>query len=235
MLPSDVTYDIMLKTPFMKKVYSLFYYYHSLNIMIPSDIYTVANDTFYDLIQKGLESGTPYLPKFDLYALKEIYDIISQWNSISLNGTLIYRGTSQDYLDKLETDYLTSGGIVRTLFAKNNEISYWSYFPASALLFSAMNYHPILLVAEYDRNICSPDDYFLIDGELTGIINDRIYNYGSILYLREMEIRCYKFPVSKIKYVIKGKDLIDMYKMLIPIYKEYMTDEEISHIQDGLT
>lgn len=234
-LPPDVIYDTTLKMPFMKKLYSLYTYYHSLDYVLPQDIVTVMDGTFNDLIQYQLASSSPVLPKFDGYTFKELFDIISQWNSLSFTNALIYRGTSERYLDNNKSDYYESGGVVRMIYGKPEHLTYWSYLPASALIFSGGSYKPILIVAKYDPTYCSPDNYFLLQGELSGLVDDRLYNYGAIRHLREMEIRCYKFPVANTKYVLKGKALIDLYNMLIPVYREYMTEEEVKKMKDGFT
>jgi hypothetical protein len=233
-LPDEVKTDVLVKTPFMKKIYALRSVYHGLMLAIPEYVYSSTQSVFETLIRKGLTSGTPYTPRFDFEKIREVYEVISQWNSLKLNGSLIYRGTSNVHYSSISEDYLTSAGVVGVINGEAKNLTYFSYFPASALIFAGMNYDPIIIVAEYDPDYCSPDNYFLIDQEISGLVNDKIYNYGAVRFLREMEIRCYKYPKSKIKYVLHKDDLKKLFKMVIPVYKQYMDDKDIKNIEEGL-
>lgn len=230
MLPTEVVIDIAKKLPFMKKVYSLFSYYYSIDYLLPSDIVYLMNDTFHDLLLENPSAS----PKFDGYVFKEIYDLVNEWNSISLQGALLYRGTSLDYVENNSYGFYTSGGIVHLVGDKDTYLTYWSYFPASALLFAVDAPRPVVLVAKYDPDHCAPDNYFLVRSELSAIVNGKLYNYGAIKYLREMEVRCYKFPVANTKFKIKGHDLLQLFDMLVQVYKQAFDEERINNMRKKL-
>ncbi|CAJ31554.1 conserved hypothetical protein [Betalipothrixvirus acidiani] len=230
MLPTDVVADVIMKLPLMKKVYYLLPYYHSIDYALPSDVVNLMNNTFHDLLLNDPSAS----PKFDGYVFKEIYDLVNEWNSISLQGALIYRGTSLDYVENNNYSFYTSGGIVHLVGGKDTYLTYWSYLPASALLFAIDSSKPVILVAKYDPKYCAPDDYFLVRSELSGIVNGKLYNYGAIKYLRELEVRCYKFPVSSTKYKIKGKDLLQLFDMVVPVYREVTSEERIKNMRKTL-
>ncbi|CAL69589.1 conserved hypothetical protein [Betalipothrixvirus acidiani] len=230
MLPNEVVVDVMNKMPFMKKVYASFYYYYSIEDVIPDDVLYAIDSVFHNILIQDFTLK----PKFDGYKFREIYDIISQWNSTSLDNALIYRGTSLDYVENLDRDFYTSGGFFRVIHGDSKFLTFWSYFPASALIFASQASRPVLLVAKYDPKYCAPDNYFSILDEFTGIIDDKPYNHGAIKYLREMEVRCYKFPVANTKYMLKGKDLLDLFNMVVPVYRQYMDEEEVERIRKGL-
>ncbi|CAJ31619.1 hypothetical protein AFV6_gp65 [Betalipothrixvirus pozzuoliense] len=230
MLPTDVVADVIMKLPFMKKVYHLLPYYYSIDYLLPSDIVNLMNNTFHDLLLNDPSAS----PKFDGYVFKEIYDLVNEWNSISLQGALIYRGTSLDYVENNNYGFYTSNGIVHLVGGKDTYLTYWSYLSASALLFAIDAPRPVILVAKYDPKYCAPDDYFLVRSELSGIVNGKLYNYGAVKYLREMEVRCYKFPVANTKYKIKGKDLLELFDMVVPVYREVMNEERIKDMRKKL-
>lgn len=230
MLPIDVIVDSNSKMYFMQKVYSLFYYYYTIDDTLPFNIVNLMDDTFRYLIEKNLSSK----PKFDGYVFSEIYDVVRQWLYTSLDGSYIYRGTSANYTQMVEDGFFTSGGTVWLINGKRNHLTYWSYFPASALLFAISSPNPVLLVAKYDSKYCSPDDYFFIGFEMSGIVDGRLYNYGAIRYLREMEVRCYEFPVSYTKHVLKGNDLLDLFDLMVPVYRQYMSEEAVKKLRDQL-
>ena len=143
---------------------------------------------------------------------------------------MIYRGTDYYYYKSNKYDYLISNGSVYTINGDPYHLTYWSYIPASSILFASEQKFPVLLVAEFDPHYCSPDVYFMMSDEVSAIINGKLYNYGAVRALRELEIRCYEFPKSKVKYVLRTKDISKLASMLAPVYMQYMSKDDVDDL-----
>ncbi|CAL69584.1 hypothetical protein AFV8_gp60 [Betalipothrixvirus puteoliense] len=236
MLPTDVVADVIMKLPFMKKVYSLLPYYYSIDYLLPYDIVNLMNNTFHDLLLNDPSAS----PKFDGYVFKEIYDLVNEWNSISLQGALIYRGTSVDYVENNNYGFYTSNGIVHLVGGNGylfNLLVLSSRFCSFALLLDAPK--PVILVAKYDPKYCAPDDYFLVRSVIISVLSTvSFYNLLVRIQIFEREMRgCvrYKFPVSNtLSSKIKGRDLLELFDMVVPVYREVMNEERIKDMRKKL-
>ena len=149
-------------------------------------------------------------------------DFLRMWNSFDLKGMYIYRATTFDYI----SDYVMSSTpfmIVDSEHKNENRfLSYWSVSPYTANYFvrryieyNRLDVNKIrVLVAPYDDAICSKDWYDNFSSEYTVIINGKPYNFGEMQYLRELEVRCFKYPSSKLIYVLTVDDFNELMQYL---------------------
>ena len=159
---------------------------------------------------------------YDLSCMPGLADFLMLWNNFDLKGMYIYRTTTTDYIK----DYVQSSTpfmVIDSLHAKENKfISFWSvspytsyYFIKKYMDFNKLNVDKIrVLVAPYDDNICSKDWYDNFSPEYTIIVNNKPYNFGEIIYLRELEVRCFKYPSSKVIYSLTVDSFMELMKYL---------------------
>ena len=234
MLPTEVMSDIRSKMSFMEQVYRDFYLYRYFTPAFSSSVGGFIEQFTFLGIAQYLENGIPVEPKFDFEGSPELKSLLSKWHSLNFNGTLLYRGTSYRFVSTNDKPYYTSGGTVRVVNGDRNLLTYWSYNPASALYFSAGEIEPVMLVIPFNPIFCSPDIYFIPHTEISGLIDGRLYNYGGVQFFRETEVRCYSYPVGETKYVLHKSDLIELLKILKPVYDQYPDPSFYNSIKKGL-
>jgi len=159
---------------------------------------------------------------YDLPCIPGLAGFLRVWNNFDLRGMYIYRTTTVDYVK----DYVMSSTpfmIVDSEHKNENRfLSYWSVSPYTANYF-VHNYIKVkgldvnkirVLVAPYDDSICSKDWYDNINPEYTVVIDGKPYNFGELWYLRELEVRCFKYPSSKLIYALTVDDFNELMSYL---------------------
>ena len=159
---------------------------------------------------------------YDLPCMPGLADFLRMWDSFDLKGMYIYRATTVDYVK----DYVMSSTpfmIVDSEHKNENRfLSYWSVSPYTANYFvrryieyNRLNVNKIrVLVAPYDDIICSKDWYDNFSSEYTVIVDGKPYNFGEMRYLRELEVRCFKYPSSRLIYALTVDDFNELMNYL---------------------
>jgi len=162
-------------------------------------------------------NSTKYIT-YDLSCIPGLADFLRLWNSYNLNGTLIYRATTTSLID----DYVRSRSGVSLAGGHDNFLSFWSVSPYTSHYF-ALRYIELfhgnprdvrVLVMEYDDSLCSKDWYDNFTPEYSVYSNGKLYNFGSIRYLRELEVRCYLVRTSSVKYALTYDEFNQVFKYL---------------------
>jgi hypothetical protein len=159
---------------------------------------------------------------YDLPCMPGLAEFLMMWNSFDLKGMYIYRATTIDYVKDYvvaSTPFMIADSEHRN---ENRFLSYWSvspytsdYFVHTYIKVHGLNVNKIrVLVAPYDDAICSKDWYDNFSPEYTVIIDGKPYNFGEIRYLRELEVRCFKYPSSKLIYALTVDDFNELMKYL---------------------
>jgi len=159
---------------------------------------------------------------YDLPCIPGLAEFLRVWNNFDLRGMYIYRATTVDYIEyyiRSSTPFM----VIDSQHKKENSyISFWSVSPYTADYF-VHKYIEInrldksiirVLVAPYDDAICSKDWYDNISTEYTVIVDGKPYNFGELQYLRELEVRCFKYPSSKLVYSLTVDDFMELMKYL---------------------
>jgi len=167
---------------------------------------------------------------YDLSCIPGLVEFLRFWNFYDLKGKYIYRTTTVSYIKDYimaSTPFMVANAQDRSI---NGYLSYWSVSPYTSDYFSRRYVKYIglksndirVLVAPYDDSICSKDWYDNFSPEYTVIINDKPYNFGDLKYLRELEVRCFKYPSSKVIYSLTVDDFNELMKYLP---KKYVYNE----------
>ncbi|MCG2868369.1 MAG: hypothetical protein L7G90_03235 [Candidatus Nanopusillus sp.] len=159
---------------------------------------------------------------YDLPCMPGLADFLMLWNSFDLKGMYIYRATTVDYIKNYIESSTPFMVIDSPHIEENKYISFWSispytshYFVNKYIQFNKLDANKIrVLVAPYDNTICSKDWYDNFSSEYTVIIDNKPYNFGKIIYLRELEVRCFKYPSSKVTYSLTVDDFNELMKYL---------------------
>ena len=159
---------------------------------------------------------------YDLSCMPGLAEFLRIWNNFDLKGMYIYRATTVDYIDYYVRSSMPFMIIDSEHKRENSFISYWSISPYTSDYFvhKYIEYNRLdaslirVLVAPYDDAICSKDWYDNISTEYTVIINGKPYNFGELQYLRELEVRCFKYPSSKLVYALTYDDFMELMKYL---------------------
>jgi hypothetical protein len=167
---------------------------------------------------------------YDLFCIPGLAEFLRLWNSYDLKGKYIYRATTVSYIK----DYIMASTPFMIANAQdpsiNRYLSYWSvspytsdYFVRRYIGYTGGKSNDIrVLVAPYDDTMCSKDWYDNFSPEYTIIINDKLHNFGNLKYLRELEVRCFKYPSSKVVYAFTVDDFNELMKYLP---KKYIYEE----------
>jgi hypothetical protein len=159
---------------------------------------------------------------YDLSCIPGLAEFLRMWNNFDLRGKYIYRTTTVSYIK----DYIVASTpfmIVDSEHKQENRfLSYWSvspytsnYFIHRYIQYTGVKPNDIrVLVAPYDDAICSKDWYDNISNEYTVVIDGKPYNFGDLKYLRELEVRCFKYPSSKVIYALTIDDFNELMKYL---------------------
>jgi len=159
---------------------------------------------------------------YDLPCMPGLAEFLMMWNNFDLRGMYIYRATTVDYIK----DYVVASTpfMIADTEHKNESrfLSYWSVSPYTANYFvntytkvHGLDVNKIrVLVAPYDDNICSKDWYDNFSFEYTVIVGNKPYNFGEIKYLRELEVRCFKYPSLKLIYALTVDDFNELMSYL---------------------
>jgi len=151
---------------------------------------------------------------YDLPCMLGLADFLRLWNSYDLKGMYIYRATTVNYIDYYITSDTPFMVVDPEHMSENRLISYWSVSPYTSDYFirKYVYSHGIdassirVLVAPYDDTICSKDWYDNFSTEYTIIEDDKPHNFGAMQYLRELEVRCFKYPSSRVIYALTVDD-----------------------------
>jgi len=159
---------------------------------------------------------------YDLPCMPGLADFLMMWDGFDLRGMYIYRATTIDYIK----DYVLASTPFMIVNSEHREfnrfLSYWSvspytsdYFVHNYIKIKGLNPNKIrVLVAPYEGSICSKDWYDNFSSEYTVIVGSKPYNFGEIRYLRELEVRCFKYPSSKLIYALTVDDFNELMKYL---------------------
>jgi len=155
---------------------------------------------------------------YDLPCIPGLVDFFRLWNNYDLNGRLIYRATTISLID----DYVRSNAKVTFIGGDEYLLSFWSVSPYTAHYFvqryvkrfyiDPRDIH--VLVMQYDSNLCSKDWYDNFTPEYSVYSNGKLYNFGYIRYLRELEVRCYGVRTSSVKYALTYDEFSEVFKYL---------------------
>jgi len=159
---------------------------------------------------------------YDLSCIPGLAEFLRLWNSYDLRGKYIYRTTTVSYIK----DYIVASTPFMVANAQdtsiNRYLSYWSvslytsnYFIRRYISYTNVKSDDIrVLVAPYDYTICGKDWYDNISPEYTVVIDNKPYNFGDLKYLRELEVRCFNYPSSKLVYSLTVDDFNELMKYL---------------------
>ena len=159
---------------------------------------------------------------YDLPCIPGLAEFLRVWNNFDLKGMYIYRATTVDYIDYYVRSSTPFMVVDLEHMHENSYISFWSVSPYTADYFvhkyidvNGLDARVIrVLVAPYDDAICSKDWYDNISTEYTVVIGNKPYNFGELQYLRELEVRCFKYPTGKLIYALTVDDFMDLMKYL---------------------
>jgi len=155
---------------------------------------------------------------YDLSCIPGLADFLRLWNNYNLNGRLIYRATTASLID----DYVRSRSGVSLAGGDDNLLSFWSVSPYTSHYFAVRyieRFHGNprdvrVLVMEYDDSLCAKDWYDNFTPEYSVYSNGKLYNFGYIRYLRELEVRCYAVRTSSVKYALTYDEFNEVFKYL---------------------
>ena len=218
----DIVADVNKKIPLLEKwyvVYKLAEHYDSYL----DACYGIQARGFMQSV--GVDSEELVSTKhiiYDLPCIPGLAEFLRMWNSFDLKGMYIYRATTVDYIDYYVRSSTPFMVVDLEHMHENSYISFWSVSPYTADYFvhkylevNRLNANLIrVLVAPYDDAICSKDWYDNISSEYTVIIDNKPYNFGELQYLRELEVRCFKYPSSKLIYALTVDDFMELMKYL---------------------
>jgi len=214
----EIISDVSLKLDLLSKwkyVYPLTEYYDSFL----ESCYTSKLRLFMQLLGTRLSvmDNTRHIT-YDLPCIPGLADFLRLWNNYNLNGRLIYRATTALLID----DYVKSRSGVSLAGGRFDLLSFWSVSPYTSHYF-AVRYIELLhgnprdvrvLVMEYDDSLCSKDWYDNFTPEYSVYSNGKLYNFGYIHYLRELEVRCYAVRTSSVKYALTYDEFNEVFKYL---------------------
>ncbi|AOS58417.1 conserved lipothrixviral protein [Sulfolobus islandicus filamentous virus 2] len=202
-----------------KKVYPLTEYY---------DVYLDACyghkvRSFIQILGQELEQEASTIHiEYDLPCIPGLAEFLRGWNNFDLRGKYIYRATTKRYLDEYVLASTPFMIVNKPYKNENKYLSYWSVSPYTSNYFvrayvERFGVNPkeiFVLVTPYDDNICSKDWYSNFTPEYTIIQDGKPINFGNIRYLRELEVRCFKYPVSRLIYQLPYSDFLSLMKLL---------------------
>jgi len=218
----DVIEDVDKKIPLLDKWYVVYklaehyegYLHACYGLQTVNFIYTVGHYAYDFVSTKQIAYDLPCMPG--------LADFLRLWNSYDLKSTYIYRATTLDYIDyyiKSDTPFMV---VDPEHMSENNLISYWSVSPYTSDYFIRKYIHALhldassirVLIAPYDDSICSKDWYDNFSTEYTIIDGEKPYNFGAMQYLRELEVRCFKYPSDRLIYALTVDDFMELMKYL---------------------
>jgi len=214
----EIISDVSLKLNLLSKwkyVYPLTEYYDSFL----DSCYTGKVRSFIYLV--GIYLSIKYNTRhviYDLPCIPGLADFLRFWNNYNLNGRLIYRATTASLID----DYVRSRSGVSLSGGDDSLLSFWSVSPYTAHYFAVRyteRFHGNprdvrVLVMEYNDSLCSKDWYDNFTPEYSVYSNGKLYNFGDIRYLRELEVRCYAVRTSSVKYALTYDEFNEVFKYL---------------------
>jgi len=210
----DIINDVNSKLPLLerwKSVYPLTLYYNEyLEACYGEDASSFMINLAYDVdrIVPGLRI------KYDLRCIPGLANFLSLWNNYDLKNKYIYRTT----ITTLIYDYVYSSSIIPT----QRYLSFWSVSPyvSDRYVQTYIKNHVSrpedirVLVAPYDDDICSKAWYDNLAPEYELIGDRKPEVFGKIVYLNELEVRCYRYPTSKVIYSLTIDDFRELMKLL---------------------
>jgi len=152
--------------------------------------------------------------KYDLRCMPGLSDFLNLWDNYDLKNKYIYRTTTITLI----YDYVYSA----SFFPTQRYLSFWSVSPhvSDYYVRSYISGHVArpedirVLVAPYDDNICSKVWYDNLAPEYELIPGSKPESFGNIFHLDELEVRCYKYPASKVIYSLTIDDFRELMKLL---------------------
>ena len=210
----DIINDVNSKLPLLerwKSVYPLTLYYREyLEACYGEDASSFMINLAYDVdrIIPGLRI------KYDLRCMPGLSDFLSLWNNYDLKNKYIYRTT----ITTLIYDYVYSSSIIPT----QRYLSFWSVSPYVSERYIELyigrhvsrSQYIRVLVAPFDDSICSKVWYDNLAPEYESTADGKLEAFGNIFYLSELEVRCYRYPVSKVVYSLTTDDFRELMKLL---------------------
>ncbi|AAL27776.1 hypothetical protein SIFV0067 [Sulfolobus islandicus filamentous virus] len=215
----DDVYSKLFLLEQWKKVYPLTEYYDVyIDVCYGHRVRAFIQNLGFTLEQ---ESFTIHI-EYDLPCIPGLAEFLRLWNNFDLRGKYIYRATTKKYINEYVLAF-TPFMIVNEPYEKENKyLSYWSVSPYTSNYFvrayvERYGVNPkeiVVLVAPYDDRICSKDWYDNFSPEYTIIQDGKPTNFGDMRYLRELEVRCFKYSVSRLIYQLPYSDFLELMKLL---------------------
>ena len=233
MLPSDVVADIEAKKPYYKKIAELSPFMSEIGKMEYHSMVGFTSDIIWEgLVQLIYRGKVPKL-NYRLDHFEPINKFWELWNSLDLNGTYIYRGTSANYISGDVNDIVYGGCLVRCINCNCKRVSNWSYYPIPALYFASRTKNPVVLVMKYDPERCTKVNYYPLRAEVNGLVNGKLVAYGGLVASWEAEVRCYEVRYSQVVYKLFGTDLIDLLNYSYDVARNLLDYESLLKLLSG--
>ena len=210
----DIVNDVISKLPLLeqwRRVYPLTLYYRDYL----ESCYGEDASSFMIKLAFDVDKIIPGLRiKYDLRCIPGLANFLSLWNNYDLKNKYIYRTTKITLI----YDYVYSS----SFFSNQRYLSFWSVSPyvSDRYVEKYIKSHVSrpedirVLVAPYDDNICSKVwyDNLALEYELIG--DSKPEAFGKIIHLNELEVRCYRYPSSKVIYSLTIDDFYELMKLL---------------------
>lgn len=233
-LPDFIVKDVMMKAKLnqdIKYISSMLF-----------DIVSLENDAIdlfgftHEIIKTTyIRNHHPTKRNFDIKKYEAVINVLKEYENIR---GYIYRGALYFDLSEYKDGYITSGGsggdvtVLTTKYGRVSrfDVSYWSLLPDVALAFIGrakkvnLDKEYAIYVASYDPTYCTKMLYVGF-GEDTILKDSGIYAIGDIRYIPEVEVRCVKLPVNRVKYIIRGDELRQL--LLLLIKNDYYISTEV--------
>ena len=226
MLPYDVISDINAKKLTYREIVKYKDFMDAVYYFLGIDDVNALSSLIADLLAYFIRDGryiklAPYFGSYTVF--EKVWEL---WESLDLRGTYIYRGTSANFI----SDPLKGGGMVYCVNCSRDSITNWSYFPLPALYYASQNLSPVVLVAEFDPKRCTKVDYYILRGEVNGLVKGRLVSYGGLSFMWEAEVRCYNMPLGQVKYKLFGSDLLDLLDLTADVYPSLVDKEKLKEV-----
>jgi hypothetical protein len=218
----DIIEDVNKKIPLLEKWYTVYKLAEHYNSYLDA-CYGIQARGFMQVFGAYAEelASTKHVV-YDLPCIPGLAEFLRVWNNFDLRGMYIYRATTVDYIDYYVRSSTPFMIVDLEHKSESSFISYWSvspytsdYFVHKYIEYNRLDKRVIrVLVAPYDDSICSKDWYDNISTEYTVIVYNKPYNFGELQYLRELEVRCFKYPSSKLIYALTVDDFMELMKYL---------------------
>jgi len=218
----DIIEDVNKKIPLLEKWYTVYELARHYDNYLDACYGMQASAFMRTLGSYGEDFVSTKHIIYDLPCVPGLAEFLRVWNNFDLKGMYIYRATTTKYIDYYVRSSTPFMVVDLEHMEENSYISFWSVSPYTSDYFVHKYIDDIgldksiirVLVAPYDDAICSKDWYDNLSTEYTVVIGNKPYNFGDMHYLRELEVRCFKYPSSKLIYALTVDDFMELMKYL---------------------